>query len=203
MPDSSLVEGPSARWKGATRPMVTETERSLNVFRSACSDPGTKRPLGILNTPSPRAQEHQSNAPVGMGKVERSKTGEAEANGRSSAGSHGTGGKAGSNGTRSRRLKGVQTLEDLRRYKREYMRQWRADPRNRMQDWLNRLRWHSQRKLRSALASARLANAKPSRAPLCGLCHLSPAITTVKRLKCSENSRDGYVEEQVLYCGEC
>jgi hypothetical protein len=203
MPHSRLAEGRLVQCKGATRPAAAESERSLKVFRSAYSDSRMKRPLGILNTPSRRVQEHPSNALMDMGNLERSNRGEAAVNGRNAARSHGTGGKANSNSTGSRRLKGLRTLEDLRRYKREYMRHWRADRRNRTNDWMKRLRWHYQRKLRSALRSAGMVNAKPSRAPLCGFCHLLPAITTVKRLKCCEIARGGYVEELVLYCGEC
>lgn len=185
---------------GAASLVETDEERPLCVFRRPSLDSSTTRSLGMLNTWSRGVQEHPSNAQV---EYEPSSSGEAVVSSRSAAGSSGTEAKASSNDTLSRRIKKIQTLEVERRHKREYMRQWRAHPRNRTKDWTNRLKWHYQRKLRSALGSGRVTSAKAGRAPLCGFCHLLPAITTVKRLKCCEFAMGGYVEELVLYCGEC
>lgn len=203
MPRSSPVEDRLVPSKGATKQAAAGMEQSPGVFRSAYSGSCTKCSLRMLNTPSRRVQGHPSNSLADMGKFRRPNRGEALVSGSNAAGSSGTVAKASFDDTLSRRLRGVQTLEDVRRSKREYMRQWRADPLHRTQDWMNRLKWHYQRKLRSALGSTGAMGAKRGRAPLCGFCHQLPAITTVKRLKCCEVARGGFVEEQVLYCGEC
>lgn len=143
------------------------------------------------------------NALSQVGRIERSDTGGLDVSGGYGIGAARKVAKVTSSSTRPRRLKGAKSLEEFRRLKREYMRQWRADPRIRPQDMMNRLKWHYQRKLRSALDCTPKVRSDACQKPLCGFYHQLPAISTVRRLKCSDVSRNGYVEELVLYCGEC
>lgn len=188
---------------GTNRPAALDTKRSLGIFHSSHTESRADYSFGMINMGPRQAQGHQVKALVGVGMLERSNVGGSAASGRNAVASSGPVQIATSSRTRPPGLHGAKTLEDLTRRKREYMRRWRADPNNRAHDLLNRLKWQYQRKLKSALASMPMVNATAGRPPRCGFCHLLPAISAVKRLKCSDASRDGYVEELVLYCGKC
>ena len=93
-------------------------------------------------------------------------------------------------------------LERRRRYNREYMRSWRADPRHRTHERDNRKRWHYQRKVR-ALRSSYGPSASDRGQPVCGLCRKNPSLTEIVRLRISENAPHDYVEMRIPYCGQC
>ncbi len=87
-----------------------------------------------------------------------------------------------------------QEIEEKRRRNREYMRRWRADPRNRDHERASRQRWHYERKLRAARRDER---------PVCGLCHKRRPVCQVQRLLLVEDHPGGFVEVRVPYCGQC
>jgi hypothetical protein len=92
-------------------------------------------------------------------------------------------------------------LERKRRYKREFMRKWRANPRHRFRESLLRSRWNYERKKRDA---AHLTSHMNARGELkCGICGKLPPVTEVLRLRVSECSPNGYVEVRIPYCGTC
>jgi len=77
------------------------------------------------------------------------------------------------------------------RYKRNYMRRWRARPENFDRERANRQRAYLHRKLtRRGNRGLRL----------CGFCQLRPSIGRIVRLRPVGN---GYAEMRVPYCGQC
>ena len=83
------------------------------------------------------------------------------------------------------------SLEQRRRCKRDYMRRWRAAPKNRKREKQTRQRAWLQRKL----------NGDPKRSlRVCALCNYQQSVTTVARL---EPLPRGFVEVHLPYCGEC
>ena len=78
-----------------------------------------------------------------------------------------------------------------RRYSRDYMRRWRADPCNRNRERGMWQRWGFEQKCREASEPAR---------PVCALCHRRTPVMKVPRL---QPARGGYVEVLVPYCGVC
>jgi hypothetical protein len=80
--------------------------------------------------------------------------------------------------------------EERRRYKREYMRRWRADPLHRGRERANRERSQYKRKLRKAAR----------RGPACGFCHQRRPKWKVVRLR---PIAQGFVKVVVPYCGQC
>lgn len=93
-------------------------------------------------------------------------------------------------------------LEKRRRYNRQYMRSWRADPNHRNHERKNRKRWHYERKVRAARGSyARFMNEHGE--PVCGFCRKNPVQTEIVRLQVSENAPHGYVKLRIRYCGTC
>jgi hypothetical protein len=81
-------------------------------------------------------------------------------------------------------------LEARRRYNREYMRRWRADPRHRNCERANRERWQHLRKFQDLVHGKRV----------CGFCHQRAPKEEVLRLFPVPK---GYVEVRVPYCGQC
>lgn len=83
------------------------------------------------------------------------------------------------------------SLEQRRRCKRDYMRRWRAAPKNRKREKQTRQRAWLQRKL----------NGDPKRSlRVCAFCNYRQSVTTVARL---EPLPRGFVEVHLPYCGEC
>lgn len=80
--------------------------------------------------------------------------------------------------------------EERRRYKREYMRRWRADPLHRDRERANRERSQYKRKVREAVR----------RGPACGFCHARRPKWKVVRLRPVER---GFIKVVVPYCGQC
>jgi hypothetical protein len=80
--------------------------------------------------------------------------------------------------------------EEHRRYNREYMRRWRADPGHRERERASRDRCQYKRKLRKAAR----------RGPACGFCHQRRPKWKVVRLRPIEQ---GFVRVVVPYCGQC
>ncbi len=78
-----------------------------------------------------------------------------------------------------------------RRYKRNYMRDWRARPEN-----CERGRGAPHR----AYANQKLQQAGESVQQMCGFCRLRVSIEKVVRLR---PIAIGYVEMRVPYCGQC
>ena len=87
--------------------------------------------------------------------------------------------------------------EGRRRYNREYMRRWRANPANLARERANRKEWHYLRKLRSAMAPL------PEGRLLCAFCHRRASVRRVSRLEVVQGIPGGFVEVKVPYCGEC
>jgi len=107
-----------------------------------------------------------------------------------------------SSGRRGAQEKIDREDEQRRRYNREYMRSWRANPVNRIEERENRRRWQFERKLREALKSpAPFTNERGK--PVCGFCRINPPLREIVRLQVSEIAPRGYVELRIPYCGEC
>ncbi len=81
-------------------------------------------------------------------------------------------------------------VEVRRRYNREYMRRWRADPRHRESERASSERGQHARKLRHVVQGRRV----------CSFCHQRPPKEEVLRLFPVPT---GYVEVRVPYCGDC
>lgn len=90
--------------------------------------------------------------------------------------------------------------EERREYKRDYMRAWRADPRNRSRERANRTRWGVARKLRLAKRRVRQYTNLSGR-PVCGLCGKRPPVQRVMRLRILANGE--FERVAVPYCGQC
>ena len=84
--------------------------------------------------------------------------------------------------------------------KRDYMRQWRADPQHRQHESLRRQHFYFRRKLR-------LANRPPfvgiRGQQLCGICGLRRPVEIIERLRVCETARSGFVRVLMPYCGHC
>jgi hypothetical protein len=101
----------------------------------------------------------------------------------------------------------VQTAVDCatkahRRYKREYMRRWRSDPRNLERELHTRLRAELTRRVRPMYGERRLYFNRRGQ-PVCGFCWQRAPIKMQERLRVSEAARDGYVKVLIPCCGEC
>ena len=77
-----------------------------------------------------------------------------------------------------------------RRYKRNYMRRWRADPRHYDRERASRERSYYNRKVRNRRRSRNV----------CGFCHQRPPKSKVLRLMPVE---EGFIPIFVPYCGHC
>jgi len=108
-----------------------------------------------------------------------------------------------SSGTRAAREKIDEAfLAKRRRYNREYMRAWRANPAHRSNERKNRERWQYERKLR-ALRSPQEPFASSCGKPVCGFCRKNPPLGEIVRLQVSESAPRGYVALRIPYCGQC
>jgi hypothetical protein len=95
-------------------------------------------------------------------------------------------------------------VEDRRRYNREFMRRWRADPFHvaveRAQRRQRYLEVHKQRKIERSASSPQ---ARERDGKLCGFCWKRRAVRKIARLQVCESAPDGYVKVRIPYCGQC
>lgn len=95
-------------------------------------------------------------------------------------------------------------VEDKRRYNREFMRRWRADPFHLAAERAQRRqRYYAVHKQRRMERRATSRPASEGDEKLCGFCWKRPALRKIVRLQVSESAPDGYVEVRIPYCGEC
>ena len=95
-------------------------------------------------------------------------------------------------------------LEERRRYNREFMRRWRADPFNHAVERKKRREWYYERqKQRAPGEGSRGDCAAEKKKGVCGLCWRSPAVTTIVRLQIREDASGQYAQVRIPYCGEC
>ena len=95
-------------------------------------------------------------------------------------------------------------IEDRRRYNREFMRRWRADPfRLAAEQARRRERYYGGQKQRRIERAASSPHARERDKKLCGFCWKRPALKKIVRLQVSESAPDGYVKVRIPYCGEC
>lgn len=95
----------------------------------------------------------------------------------------------------------TKTVEHRRR-NREYMRRWRADPRNCERERLKCLRSELERRVHSRYAGRRLFVTSHGRAR-CGFCWRGLPIKMVERLRISETAANEYVRVQIPCCADC
>lgn len=89
-----------------------------------------------------------------------------------------------------------------RRYKREYMRRWRADPRSSQRELLTRLRAELSRRVRPMYGERRLYLNRRGR-PVCGFCWQRQPVKFQERLRISEEARNEFVKVLIPCCGKC
>lgn len=89
-----------------------------------------------------------------------------------------------------------------RRYKRDYMRRWRSDPRNVAQEAATRKRDYYERKCRRVLQALGAGAATPL-APVCGFCGHRAPICEVERLAIGTDAKGSFTPVRVPYCGTC
>lgn len=88
-------------------------------------------------------------------------------------------------------LQGERQREALRRDKREYMRQWRANPENRARVVAMRQRQNAKRKVQRS---------EESDEKMCSFCRTHTAVKRIERLIATEA---GFKPVYVLCCAEC
>jgi len=89
-----------------------------------------------------------------------------------------------------------------RRYKRDYMRRWRSDPRNIAQEAVARKQGYYERKCRRVLQALGASAAEPP-APVCGFCGHRAPICEVERLSIGTDPKGSFTRVLVPYCGNC
>jgi hypothetical protein len=82
-------------------------------------------------------------------------------------------------------------LQRLRVLRRNYMRNWRADPENRQRERKTQVRWRLNQKVKVLSQSS---------GTVCGFCYSRPSIQMVERLI---TTRNGFRRIFVPYCGRC
>lgn len=95
----------------------------------------------------------------------------------------------------------ARTNSQLRDH-RDYMRRWRADPRNSERERLTRLRAEIERSVRPTLAGRRLFVTRRGRA-VCGFCWRGLPVKIVERLQISETPAREYLKVQIPCCTIC
>jgi hypothetical protein len=111
-----------------------------------------------------------------------------------------------SSGKRDLRNEGesVAALIEKRRLRsRAFMRQWRADPENRVTERRRRYQDYVAKKLRIAERLRLHPYTGAHGQPLCGLCGLARPVEIVERLRISRGASEEYVKILVPYCGRC
>src|SRR5271156_5339433 len=98
-----------------------------------------------------------------------------------------------------RRGRAGRRTEAGRRYNREYMRRWRADPRHRAREIGTRLRAYLRQKARRATSERRLYVNRHGQA-VCGFCWRRTPVRMAERLRISEAAKNGYVRVLVPCC---
>src|SRR5271155_2457535 len=84
-------------------------------------------------------------------------------------------------------------IEERRRYNREFMRRWRADPFNHAMERKKRRDWYyDQQKQRQPRARPSRNRAPDEKRGVCGLCWRRPAVTTIVRLQICGTESDKY-----------
>lgn len=91
-------------------------------------------------------------------------------------------------------------LEGSRGRKRDYMREWRADPEHRQSERVRRQHFYFRRKLRRA-HRPRYVGMRGQR--LCGICGVRRPVEIIERLRVSEADPSGFVKVLIPYCGHC
>ncbi|MGH9682230.1 MAG: hypothetical protein ACRD4S_01260 [Candidatus Acidiferrales bacterium] len=91
---------------------------------------------------------------------------------------------------------------DRRQYNREYMRQWRADPKNQVRDREKRRACYFARKERNARREESPYVDSYGK-PLCGFCRKRRPTEEVVRLRVCDREPSGYAEVRIPYCGKC
>lgn len=89
-----------------------------------------------------------------------------------------------------------------RRYKRDYMRRWRRDPRNVAQEAEARKRSYYARKCRRVL-SEMLADAHVDAKATCGFCGRRSPVCEIERLVIGADANRSFTPVRVPYCGIC
>lgn len=82
---------------------------------------------------------------------------------------------------------------------RKYMREWRANPKNRERERERAAASVKAREVEDALADFR-SGAKTIDKPLCAMCRHKPPVMMVDRLRATAK---GFVRVELPYCGEC
>lgn len=93
-------------------------------------------------------------------------------------------------------------LDARRQYNREYMRQWRADPKNQVRDHENRRACYFARKERNARREDTPYTDSHGN-PVCGFCRKGRPQKEVLRLRVCDDEPSGYAEVRIPYCGKC
>jgi hypothetical protein len=106
------------------------------------------------------------------------------------------------NGGNDERFRSRKRMDARRRYNREYMRRWRADPQNCERERFTRLRAELQRRVRPMFGGRRLFLNRRGRA-VCGFCWRGQPIKMVERLRISETEAREYMKVQIPCCAEC
>jgi hypothetical protein len=89
-----------------------------------------------------------------------------------------------------------------RRYKRDYMRRWRSDPRNAAQEAEARRQGYYDRKCRRALAQE-AEETRSAAEPACGICGRKPPVCEIERLVILADKNGSFVPVRIPYCGIC
>jgi hypothetical protein len=92
--------------------------------------------------------------------------------------------------------------ERIRRYNREYMRRWRADPRNFQREHECRMRAYWRQKEKRSRGERRLYINRRGQ-PVCGFCWRRRPVRMTERLRISDEVRSGYVKVLIPCCEEC
>jgi len=96
------------------------------------------------------------------------------------------------------------TGEDKRRYNREFMRRWRADPFHlALEQAQRRQRYYEVHKRRKIERDSSSPQARERDEKLCAFCWKRRAVRKIARLQVCESAPDGYVKVRIPYCGEC
>jgi len=94
-------------------------------------------------------------------------------------------------------------LKRRRARSREYMKEWRADPKHRQLERKRRDHDYCIKKERSARRLRLHPYTGVHGQPQCGFCGLGRPVEIVERLRISKTGDEGYERVLVPYCGHC